>query len=120
MRKSTFANYPPATEQLSDGRVRVNYNVEESTEEVPILDPETQEPTGETKTVTIYLCQSVDIDKFDRNTLIVALIREQYTIDDEFAILRQKESKVAEYEAYYAYTENCKTIADSFFNTSSE
>lgn len=115
MRKSTFANYPPATEQLSDGRIRVNYNVEESTEEYPVFNPETHEPTGETTTVKVYLCQSVDIDKFDRTTLIVALIREKYSIDDELAILRQKDSKTAEYDAYYAFAEECKAVADEIF-----
>lgn len=39
-----------------------------------------------------------------------AEIRKQYTASQEFAILRQKDEKPEEYEAYYAYCENCKTF----------
>lgn len=35
-------------------------------------------------------------------------IRERYTISDEFAILRQRDTKPEEYDAYYAYAEECK------------
>ena len=35
-------------------------------------------------------------------------IRKQYSVSQEFAILRQKDEKPAEYEAYYAYCEECK------------
>lgn len=49
-----------------------------------------------------------------RSQLISAEIRRQYTIDDEIAILRQRDSKPEEYAAYNAYAEACKTkIKDS-------
>ena len=35
-------------------------------------------------------------------------IRKKYSASQEFAILRQKDEKPAEYEAYYAYCEACK------------
>lgn len=35
-------------------------------------------------------------------------IRKQYDESDEFAILRQKDEKPEEYEAYFAYCEECK------------
>ena len=37
-----------------------------------------------------------------------AKIRERYTDSQEFAILRQKDEKPDEYQAYYAYCEECK------------
>lgn len=37
-----------------------------------------------------------------------AKIRERYTESQEFAILRQKDEKPEEYNAYYAYCEECK------------
>ena len=37
-----------------------------------------------------------------------AKIRERYTESQEFAILRQKDEKPEEYDAYYAYCEECK------------
>lgn len=42
---------------------------------------------------------------------VESLIREQYTISQELAILRQQESKTQEYQAYYAYCEECKVKA---------
>lgn len=35
-------------------------------------------------------------------------IRERYTDSQEFAILRQRDEKPEEYQAYYAYCEECK------------
>lgn len=39
-----------------------------------------------------------------------AKIRERYTESQEFAILRQRDEKPDEYEAYYAYCEDCKAF----------
>ena len=35
-------------------------------------------------------------------------IRKRYSVSQEFAILRQKDSKPEEYAKYYAYCEECK------------
>ena len=35
-------------------------------------------------------------------------IRKKYSVSQEFAILRQKDEKPAEYKAYYTYCEDCK------------
>jgi len=42
---------------------------------------------------------------------VVELIREKYSIDDEIAILRQKDTKQDEYQAWYDYCESCKAQA---------
>ena len=42
---------------------------------------------------------------------VVELIRERYSIDDEIAILRQKDTKQDEYQAWYDYCEECKAQA---------
>ena len=39
------------------------------------------------------------------------LIREKYSINQEFAIQRQRESKPEEFEEYFAYCEECKSLA---------
>lgn len=36
------------------------------------------------------------------------LIRERYSVSQEFAILRQKDEKPDEYKAYFDYCEECK------------
>ena len=39
------------------------------------------------------------------------LIRRRYTLSDELALHRQRESKAAEFNEYYAYCEQCKAQA---------
>lgn len=39
---------------------------------------------------------------------VVNKIRERYSIDDELAILRQRDTKPEEFEAYNEYAEQCK------------
>lgn len=42
---------------------------------------------------------------------VVQLIREKYSMDDELAILRQRDSKPEEFAEYNVYCEECKTKA---------
>jgi hypothetical protein len=42
-----------------------------------------------------------------------AEIRKRYSISQEFAILRQRDEKLEEYAAYYAYCEECKAYVKS-------
>jgi hypothetical protein len=42
---------------------------------------------------------------------VIELIRERYSIDDEIAILRQKDTKQEEYQAWYDFCESCKAQA---------
>ena len=44
------------------------------------------------------------------NEAVNAKIRERYTDSQEFAILRQRDEKPDEYQAYYAYCEECKAF----------
>ncbi|MBQ7977397.1 MAG: hypothetical protein IJ301_02205 [Clostridia bacterium] len=41
-------------------------------------------------------------------SLIVSEIRKKYTIDQELAILRQRDTKPEEFAEYNTYVENCK------------
>ena len=45
------------------------------------------------------------------NNLIVKLIREKYSINDELAILRQQTTKPDEFNEYNSYVEDCKAKA---------
>jgi hypothetical protein len=42
---------------------------------------------------------------------IVMLVRQRYSIDDEMAIQRQKETKPEQWQEYFDFVENCKTQA---------
>jgi len=42
---------------------------------------------------------------------VVELIREQYTIDDELSLLRQRTTKITDFATYYDFCEDCKKQA---------
>ena len=43
--------------------------------------------------------------------LVRQRIRERYSVDDELAILRQRDTKPEEFKAWFEYAEQCKAIA---------
>jgi hypothetical protein len=43
--------------------------------------------------------------------IVENLIRDRYSVSDELAILRQRDSKVDEFQAYYEFCEECKAKA---------
>lgn len=54
--------------------------------------------------------KNISKDKLYAN-LVSKLIREKYSVDDEMAILRQKDTKPEEWEAYNIFCEECKARA---------
>lgn len=50
--------------------------------------------------------QKQDNDEYENK--IVALIRQKYNVNQELAILRQRDAKPLEYQEYYDYVEQCK------------
>lgn len=49
----------------------------------------------------------------DYGETVNGLIRRKYTLSEELAILRQRDTKAEEFEAYNAYAESCKEEAIS-------
>ena len=47
--------------------------------------------------------------EIDYERAVVALIREKYSVDEELALLRQRDEKEDEFKDYYDYCEECKT-----------
>lgn len=68
-----------------------------------IYREETAEEIAASKKAEQEYLQSIDYDEAVNNE-----IRKRYSVSDEFAILRQRDSKQEEYSAYYAYCEECK------------
>lgn len=62
--------------------------------------PETTEDGTETSTVPMDYGETVN-----------GLIRRKYTLSEELAILRQRDTKAEEFEAYNTYAESCKEEA---------
>ena len=65
----------------------------------------------------IKIAENAYLTNITYEQYIVYLIRKRYTQNDEFAILRQKDTKPDEYAEYDAYCEQCKTQAKAIFNT---
>ena len=58
--------------------------------------------------------QKQDNDEYENK--IVALIRKKYNINQELAILRQRDTKPLEYQEYYDYVEQCKKQVKNVYN----
>lgn len=54
--------------------------------------------------------------RMDYENKVNELIRERYTESQEFSILRQKDTKLDEYNQYYSYCEECKIKAKEILN----
>lgn len=107
--KLTYEYEPPKYEVLN-GNYRVNYNIEQTTEMRP--NPE----TGEETIIPVWVCDCVEVATLDRNSIIVALIRKTYSLDDEIAIQRQRDTRPEDFAAYFEEAERCKAIANGIFS----
>lgn len=84
---------------LGDGSYHFNYNIQE----VDITD--------ESNTRKVFDYDTVHVRDGRYGTIVAAMIREKYTIDEELAIQRQRDEKAEEFRVYFEYCEECKTIA---------
>lgn len=91
--KSYYDNEPLKLEHDNDGTSIFRWNIE-------------QAETG-------WTCEEIRVTDATYNSLVVALIRDRYSIDDEIGINRQKESKPGEFQEYFDYCEWCKNEAAS-------
>ena len=51
----------------------------------------------------------LNIETPTRKEIIVSAIREKYSVDDEIAILRQRDTKPEEFEEYFNFVEEIKS-----------
>ncbi|MBE6802504.1 MAG: hypothetical protein E7530_06445 [Ruminococcaceae bacterium] len=51
----------------------------------------------------------LNIETPTRKEIIVSAIREKYSVDDEIAILRQRDTKPREFEEYFNFVEKIKS-----------
>lgn len=56
---------------------------------------------------------SIFEQKMSYSATVSSLIRKRYSVNDELAILRQRDSKPDEFAEYNTYCEQCKTKAKS-------
>ena len=87
-------NKPLPIYPLGDGSYHFNYNIEVSDNE----------------DIGGYNCDTVHVHSIDYDTIVNAMVREKYTLDRELALHRQREIKTEEFQAYFDYCEECKSI----------
>ena len=73
---------------------------------------------GEYQTVTPDTLSEIPMFQPSYEEQVAELIRKKYTIDEEFAIQRQRETKPEEFLAYFTYCESCKKEAKELLNCS--
>ncbi|MBR1694641.1 MAG: hypothetical protein IJ709_04455 [Selenomonas sp.] len=118
---------PPKCEKLPNGGTRFYYNVKEGE---PFVNPTQKEDgsEGDPEILPTWNARYADVaGEVTRDSLITAIIRHGadytkdgedvsapgLTIDDELAIQRQRDTKVAEFNSYNDFAEACKDIADA-------
>ena len=75
----------------------------------PAVEP--KEAWDEYEDIQVYILYTEEELQAQYENAVNALIREKYTLSQELAILRQKDTKPEEYTAYNEYCEQCKTSA---------
>jgi hypothetical protein len=63
--------------------------------------------------ILIYIAYTEEQIKEQYEELIVSKIRQKYSLNQELAILRQRDTKPTEYQEYFDYVEQCKIEAKS-------
>ena len=63
------------------------------------------------KRITNQRLTEKGLSLIDYETLVVQFIRERYSLNQELALLRQRDEKVEEFNTYNQFVEECKTRA---------
>lgn len=100
-------------DKLLNKKFRIYYNEIEDTETSSYINDANIEVID---SYTIYKYNILDIDSIDKRSIVSSLMKLKYSIDDELAIQRQRDSKPEEFDDYNAYAEECKIIADEILN----
>jgi len=113
MKRVIWGSVPPKSEKLNSGKTRVFLTYTEKTRKSKVKERDENGNEGEEKEVEIleYEITYVDVENPENKAeLIRSLVSQKYQVEDEIAILRQKDEKPEEYEEYNTYVENCKKL----------
>ena len=113
MKKVIWGSVPPKSEKLNSGKTRVFLDYTERARKIKVREGEEDKEENEEKEVDILEYEVIYVDvqnPKDKNELIKSLVAQKYSVEDEIAILRQKDSKPDEYQEYNTYVENCKNL----------
>ena len=78
-------------------------------------------PFNVKQTETGYEAETVNVVEISKEEILKALIKRRYTLDDELAIINNKnlgeERYISEYVDYQAYRVECKALATAIFES---
>lgn len=94
-------------------KVNNEYYHEES-REVTSETKKILKPYGEIEEQQLFLSKGTIYCSKPYKEIVAELIKEKYSIEDEIAIVRQKENKPLEFYEYNEFVERCKTVAKDF------
>lgn len=95
------SDHTPEQFTKSKGKLFFNYNIVES------------EKIDEQGTRTVFDYESIEVKDKNKNTIIAAIMRDKYTIDEEFAFINNKAKNKdadSEYDDYQAMRAAVKEI----------
>ena len=102
--KSEFDKKPDTFLKYGENSTMVNYDVTEV------------ERTIDDMTIKVYECSSVIVEGEPTYPKVIeAMIREVYSVSDELAIHRQRDTKAEEFAEYSAFADACKAKAKALF-----
>lgn len=117
MKKVIFENSRPNVYQRGfEKKVQVLFNEVVTEVEREIIHHEGEE-SGDNKSeivkITQYVYNYLEFnEKPSKSEFITSYIRDKYSESDEIALLRQKDDKPEEYQAWYDYAEQAKQVAN--------
>ena len=102
---SIFAQYPPTYSKYDFQNYMINFNI---TEEITKNQDE--------EDIIQYKAEYILVNSLDKETIVNSLIRRQYSLSEELAILRQRDNKADEFAKYNAFAEECKITANDILS----
>ena len=99
----------PATYD-EDGNILTEERTETYEVEVPVMVSVTRDMTAEEE-AEIKEQETQQYNGISYEDLVTQFIREKYSLNDELALSRQRDTKAEEFNTYYEYCEACKMKA---------
>lgn len=99
----------PATYD-EDGNILTEERTETYEVEVPVMVSVTRDMTAEEE-AEIKVQETQQYNNISYEDLVTQFIREKYSLNDELALSRQRDTKAEEFNAYFEYCEACKMKA---------
>lgn len=98
---TTYATIPETYTKYDSINYMINFNVVEA-----IVKGQDEEDTIQ------YQAEYIFVPALDKETIVNGLIRRKYSLSEELAILRQRDSKSDEFVEYNTFAEECKNLAN--------